>query len=172
MLPSGWSVLGLEEQISPIFGLTLLELVEHIAAAGIGIAIVSSIFAMGALIVSAIQIKKQSKVSSANLILELVKPWRQKDFQKLLNEIANHDITKYDEGELEKLLNQLEDIATFWKDDTLSEIHVKEFFGSNLKTVRDDKFIQDFIKKWASKNSDYYFVNLRELIKKVKDWKI
>lgn len=119
-----------------------------------------------------IQIHKQSKVSSANLILELLKPWRTKDLQKLLNDILEPTIKKYDEKNLELFLNQLEDIATFWKDGTLNEIHVKEYFGSNLKSVKDDKFIQDYIKKWVDKNSDYYFVNLRELIKKVEKWKI
>jgi len=119
-----------------------------------------------------IQIHKQSKVSSANLILELLKPWRKEPFQKLLNEISDPNVTQYNEHELEKLLNQLEDIAIFWKDGTLSEKHVKEYFGSNFKGVRDDKFIQSYIKKWTDKNFDYYFVNLREVIKKVEKWKI
>lgn len=116
--------------------------------------------------------KHQEKVSSANLILDLLEPWRKADLQKLLNQIADPKITNYNEGELEKFLNQLEDIATFWKDGTLSEMHIKEFFGSNLKAVRDDKFIQEYIKKWNDKNPKYFFVNLIKLIEKVKDWKI
>ncbi len=145
---------------------------EHTVLVGIGVAIVSIIIAMGILIVNTIHIKKQSLISSANLILNLLKPWRTDDFKVFLAQIADPNITKYDENRLEEFLNQLEDIAIFWKDGTLSEVHVKEFFGANLKTVRDDKFIRNYIKTWADKNPDYYFVNLRELINKVKDWKI
>lgn len=155
----------LEAEISRLSGLILVEAVE---IATIVLVIVAGL----TLGITTWHIRKQSKVSSADLILELLKPWRKTDFQELLNEIVDPNITQYDEDKLEKFLNQLEDIATFWKDGTLSENHVKEFFGSNLKTVRDDKFIQSYIKKWTDKNSEYYFVNLRELINKVDDWKI
>jgi len=119
-----------------------------------------------------IQIHKQSKVSSANLILDLLKPWRTKSLQQLLSQISDPNITKYDENKLEKFLNQFEDIATFWKDKTLDGDHIKEFFGSNLKMIHDDEFIQKYIEKWAKKNQDYYFVNLRKLLDKVEKWKI
>lgn len=165
----------LEGEISPIFGLTLLELAELVTIA----TIVSGIAAAIGVILSTITIIRsrlenihQNKVSSANLILELLEPWRKEEFQKFLAEVADPKITTYDEVKLEKFLNQLEDIATFWKDGTLTEIHVKEFFGSNLKNIQDDKFIQDYIKKWNDKNPKYYFVNLKKLIEKVKDWKI
>ncbi len=163
----------LEEQISPIFHLTLLELAEHAILTGIGIATVGILIAMGTLLINAIQIKKQSKISSANLILELNKPWgNNTDFKLFLAEISNPNVTKYDETKVEELLNQLENISIFWKDETLTENHVKEFFGSNLKTIRDDKFIQIYMKKWTDKNPDYYFVNLTKLLKKVKEWNL
>lgn len=119
-----------------------------------------------------VQIHKQSKVSSANLILELLKPWRDPEFQNFLNRITQQDITEKDVDGIEKFLNQLEDIATFWKDGTLSEIHVKEFFGSNLKTVSENQYFQDYIRYWNDKNPKYYFVNLKKLIMKVDEWKI
>lgn len=145
---------------------------EHVVLVVIGIATVSIMIAMGTLVVNSIQIKKQSQISSANLILELLQPWRKQSFKDFLKEIADPNTTQYDEDNLEEFLNQLEDIAIFWKDGTLSEVHVKEFFGTNLKTVRDDEFIQNYMKKWIDKNPDYYFVNLTNLIKKVEEWKI
>jgi len=147
-------------------------LVESVTTIAIGVAITSIMIAMGALVVNAIQIKKQSQVFSANLILELLQPWRKQPFKDFLKEIVDPNITQYDEVNLEEFLNQLEDIAIFWKDGTLSEVHVKEFFGTNLKTVRDDEFIQNYMKKWIDKNHDYYFVNITNLIKKVEKWKI
>ena len=165
----------LEAEISPILGMTLLELVEWVAfatiaagfaaAVGIGISIYN-------LITSSNESKKQGKVASANLVLELLKPWRQDEFQKLIDDIYDPTVTEYDERVMENFLNHFEDIAVLEKDGTLSTNHVKEFFGANLKAVRDDERIQSYIKKWTDKNSDYYFVNLRELIKKVDDWKI
>jgi hypothetical protein len=165
----------LEAEISLIFGLTLMELVELVAIATIisgGAAAIGIMLSTTNIIKSRYENNHQKKVSSATLILDLLKPWREEDVPKLLNEIADPNIAKYDEEKLEKLLNHLEDIATFWKDGTLSETHVKEFFGSNLKSIRGDKFIQDYIKKWNDKNPNYYFVNLKKLIKKVEDWKI
>jgi len=144
----------LEAEISGFTGLLFVEIVEIVAAIGID------------------KTNKQSKVSSANLILEILKPWRKDPFKKLLGEMIDAQVTQYDESRLEEFLNQLETIAIFWKDKTLSDNHVKEFFGANLKIVRDDAFIQKYMNKWITKNPDYYFVNLKELIKKVNKWKI
>jgi len=156
----------LEAEISRFTGLFFMEIIEIVAGIGISIATIS-------LIVTAYQTHKHSKVTSASLILELLKPWREnEDFKHLLSQILDPNTKDYDEKEIEEFLNQLEDIATLWKDGTLTENHIKEFFGSNLKSVRDDNFIQNYIKKWKDKNSDYYFVNLRKLIEKVNDWKI
>ena len=127
---------------------------------------------MGILIVNAIHIKKQSQISSANLILDLLKPWRTEGFKQFLGQLADPKVSHYDTNKLEEFLNQLEDIAIFWKDGTLSENHVKEFFGANLKTVHNDKFVQDYMKKWIDKNPDYYFVNLVSLLKKSEEWEI
>jgi len=119
-----------------------------------------------------IQIHKQSKVSSANLILELLKPWKTDKFKHLLSQLSDPNTKEYDEKEIEEFLNHFEDIATFWKDKTLNEDHIKEFFGSNLKMIHDDEFIQNYIQKWVEKNRDYFFVNLRKLLDKVEKWKI
>ena len=155
----------IEAEISRLTGLFLVEVVEIAVSLGIGIATLS-------LVVTAYNTNKQNKVSSANLILEILKPWRKDPFKKLLGEMMDAQITQYDESQLEEFLNQLETIAIFWKDGTLTDNHVKEFFGVNLKIVRDDAFIQKYMNNWITKNPDYYFVNLKELIKKVNKWKI
>lgn len=119
-----------------------------------------------------LQLNKQSKVSSATLVLELLKPWRTKETQELFQKINNKTITSADEQEIGYLLNQLEDIAVLEKDKTLDSIHVKEFFGTDLKSIRDNDVIKEYIESYAKLNPDYYFVNLRNLLKKVDSWKI
>ena len=140
--------------------------------AGIGIAVVASIIAMGSFAVSAIQTKRQSQVSSANLILQLLKPWGTMPIKQLMGQIMDPKIEQYDEYIVEEYLNHLETISVFWKDKTITENHTKEFFGANLKLISNDKFLNEFLKKWIEKNPDYYFINLRELIKKVDEWKL
>lgn len=161
--------------IEAIFGIDAATLTDWIAISTIASGIAAALgimFSTYTIIKSRYENKHQNKVSSANLILDLLTPWRKEDFQKFIDQINDPNITQYDEGKLEKFLNQLEDIATFWKDGTLTDEHVKEFFGANLKAVRDDQFIRAFLKKWNDKNPKYYFVNLLKLIEKVKDWAI
>jgi len=153
----------LEAEISKHSGLFLVEAVE------IAVIIASGIAALG-LIVTMFRADKQSKIDSASLILELLQPWRKPDFQQLLHQMVDPKTTEYDESKLEQFLNHLESIAIFRKDKTLTENHVKEFFGENLKIVRDDKFIQAYMKKYIDKNPKYFFVNLTELIEKVEEW--
>jgi len=150
----------------------LIELVEHIAISAAGIASAGIAIAIASLLVNAKQTQNQSKISSANLIIELLKPWKKSDFQQLLHQMMDPKITEYDEIKVEQFLNHLESIAIFWKEKTFTENHVKEFFGENLKMVRDDKFIQAYMKIYIDKKPDYFFVNLTELIKKVEKWKL
>ena len=155
--------------LSSILGFSLLELVEHVILIGIGIALIASIISMTGLIINAIHIRKQSKVSSANLILNLLEPWRKNDFK---NALSNMRKGNYNTDKVEEFLNQMEDIAIFWKDGTLTDNHVKEFFGENLKFIRDDEFIKKYMNTWTDKNPDYFFVNLTTLLKKIEKWKI
>ena len=147
-------------------GVAIGTIVSGVAAA-IGI-ILSTI----SLVKSGLDTSHQNRVSSATLILDLVKPWREEKFKAFLEKVGNHSLTNGDEKQVEEFLNQLEIISIFWKDGTISENHIKEFFATNLKAARDDKFIQDFMKPWVDLRPDYYFVNLRELTKKVQEWKI
>ncbi len=156
-------------EISPIFGLSLLELAEHAILIGIGIALTASVIAMAGLIINTIQTKRQTKVSSSNLILKLLEPWRKHEFITALSSMHNG---KNDTKQVEKFVNQMEDIAIFWKDKTITDNHAKEFFGANLKFIRDDEFIKNYLKTWIEKNPKYYFVNLTKLLKKVEKWKI
>ena len=119
------------------------------------------------------QFKHQTKVASADLVWKIWEPWRtNNELQKLLHDIADPNTPSYDIASLERLLNTMENIAVFLHDGTVLPAHVKEFFGANLKAIKEDQFILDYIEKWNEKNPNYYFVNLKKTFNLFDKWNI
>ena len=154
----------LETQISPIFGLTLIGLLELVAIAaivGVGIATIS-------LIITAISSRKQAKVKSAELLLQFLQRLRDDDFRITIRFIF--DGTKSDNWneslEIEKLLNHFEYIAALHKDGTLDMSQIREFFGSNLRMIDDNKTAQQVMNDIVERDSDIY-KNLKSLLNKI-----
>ena len=155
----------LETQLSPILGLILLGLVEFSTIIG---AFASFSIAVVILLVNYLQLKQKIKVDSATLILKFLKPWHvNKGFTDLIDEINSSKIIKYDTEKLRMLLDHFEDIAVLWADKTLDETQILEYFGPNLRQIRDDKFIQQYIKT-EKETALKIYENLLELIKKVR----
>ena len=159
----------MEPQLSPIFDFVLLELIESVAIAGI---IATAGLASVIFFVNTRNLNQAKKTDSANLILELLKPWRQDEFADIVSRLKDPKTKPCNEYEIMQFLNQMEDIAVFWKDKTLAESHVKEFFGDDIKIINENKSVEAYMKKWVDKNSNYYFVNIEKLVKKSHEWKI
>ena len=154
----------LETQISPIFGLTLMGLLEPVAIAaivGVGIATIS-------LIVTALSSRQQAKVKSAELLLQFLQRLRDDDFRITVKFIF--DGTKPDNWneslEVEKLLNHFEYIAALYKDGTLDISQIREFFGSNLKMIKDNDAVQKIMSDIVKRDSEIY-KNLRRLLNEI-----
>lgn len=73
---------------------------------------------------------------------------------------------------LSPFLHLLEDIAVFWKEGTLIDNHVKEFFAPNVKMASGNDVISAYIEERSKSNPEYTYVNLKKLFKKVEDWGI
>lgn len=116
--------------------------------------------------------KKHTKIASAQLILRLREPWHKPEFKQLLREIQRNTVIKNNEHGVEEFLNQMEDIAVFWKDGVLTDQHVKEMFGANLKNILNNEHIYRKLKKCNNENPQYTFVNLLALLEKVKSWNV
>lgn len=117
---------------------------------------------------------RQNKIDSGNLIMKLLVPWRtDTNFIKCLEFISDPSaVIKKNDQLVLSLLDQFEDIAIFWNDDTLSDNHIKEFFGTNLVNIRKNTSILNFIKEKNNEKPKYYYVNLLKLLEKSKKWNI
>ena len=175
-------------EISPVFGLTLLELLE-IAPILISIAILASAAVTGIFSSRSIkqsqaqmiesktqvaeQLKLQNKIASAQLAWKLLEYWRDEKhdgFTDFMAELYNSKVNK-DDSRIANILQIFEDIAVFWHDESLTENHTKEFFGPPLRIIRESQIMQDRIKK-ASTDSDLIYSNLRPLLEKTVEWEI
>ena len=65
-----------------------------------------------------------------------------------------------------------EDIAVLWRGGTLTDTHVKEFFGSNIRDIRKSKIMQERIEEESKHNPDFILVNLRALLRKSEKWNV
>jgi hypothetical protein len=137
---------------------TLYEVLTFVASTGI-------------LVVTAIalwkQIHKQTKATSANLSLEMLKRMREEDFRDVVEKILQDQPEKCNRRDLDRLLNHFEYMALFEDDGTLDVTHIEHMYGAVLKKIKDNKFVQDIIQESVKKDPNYYYVHLRNLLKKI-----
>lgn len=156
--------------ISPVFGLTLIELIEDAVITvfvGIAAAVIVSVMSH---LDNKKQVKLHAKVESARLARELHSSWRNNaEFQSILAKVNNPDITAYPEDEAYPFLDKFEDIATFWDDDILQDKHVRSLFGANLKKIRKDDHLLLYI-TMAQQENPRTFIYLQKLLKKSEEW--
>ena len=158
-------------ELSPILGMSLLELAE---CAVIGALIISTLTLIIVWYNSYRQHKLQVKITSAQLVLHFLKYWddeKHVDFQESLERIHKSKIKKSDDAIL-PVLAVFEDIAILWREKTLTDNHVKQYFGNPLRDIRDNEVMQDRIKEESAPDLDFIFVNLRALLLKTSEWKI
>ena len=175
-------------EISPVFGWTLLELLE-IAPILISFAILVSAAVTGGFSYKSIkqnkiqmienrvqvaeQLKLQNKIASAQLTWKLLEYWRDEkhsNFTDFMEELYDSKI-KEDDPRIADVLQIFEDIAVFCNDESLTENHTKEFFGPPLRIIRESQIMQDHIKK-VTADSNLIYLNLRLLFEKTLEWKI
>ena len=116
--------------------------------------------------------RRQTKVASANLAYKILGAWRAKEgFPDLLYKIRDPDAVP-DETDAYSALDLFENIAVWWNDGTLDELHVKEFFGTNLNDARNNHTMMGFMQSLRKKDPKHYYVNLDRLLNRVEEWGI
>ena len=152
--------------ISQTFGLTLLELMEIMTVvAGIG----SSCVAVVVLFVHLRQHKIQIRATSADLALKMLEYWsesRYPDFAEFIERLHASKVAE-DDPKIPLFLGALEEVAIFWKEGTITDNHVKEFFGPDLRGILKNDPVHNYLKE-RHKGSTY--ANLWELLGKSRGW--
>ena len=110
------------------------------------------------------QIRKQTKVNSAQLSLELIKRVRDKDFAEIVDQIFDGKSSICDAITLERFLNHFDMIAKFNEDKLLDIKHITQIYGGLLKKIKLDNHIQEILNE-----NDGLFQPLIRLYNKIED---
>lgn len=120
-----------------------MDLVEMVAIA----TIISGGAAAIGIIITAIKTKRQTKIDSANLSLELIKRVREKDFADIVDQIFDDKSNECDPVTLERFLNHFDMIAKFHEERLIDVAHITQIYGGLLRKIKNDTHIQSIIKK-------------------------
>lgn len=155
-------------EISPIFGLSLLELVEIL---DIIAAFSAGIVAGAILFVHRRQHNLQIKANSADLVTRIREDWsmsRNPDFAEFLKKLGNKSVEDGDQM-IPRFVRVLEKVAIFADEGTITENHVREFFGGNLRHVTGNKPVHEYLKNEWEKPCPH-FTKLQKLLEKSQRW--
>ena len=146
-------------EISPIFGLTLLEpdLWSAIAIVMAGLTVSFMI----------IQNRQHAKTTSADLSLRMIDTIRRKDFRDILGKIRDGKSNELKGNEIGKVLNHYEYLAEFEKGKLLNFDHVLHQHGRNIKMLYDDHVVKQQFDNARGNNQKYNYINLANLFIKV-----
>ncbi len=130
-----------------------------------------AVIAIGNAIVTRKRREQQQKVDSARLVWEICEYWSETKYPesaKFINDLYAIK-AKADDPQTRKFLSHLEHLAILWKEETILEDHVKEFFWPDLKTVQKNLPIKDRI--YQKYEQDHHtYANLIKLLEKSKEW--
>ena len=156
-------------EISPIFGMSVTTLIEIAtiigAAVGIGSACIIAWVIRNS---NRALLRQHKKMDSAKLSLKILETWSESKHPKFtgfLDRLERSKVTK-DDPDINLFLDEFENIAVFRKDGTLTKTHVREFFSTNLKQIRDNPAIRDYLND-LEENCSPLYANLRALLKTI-----
>ncbi len=150
----------LETQISPIFGLTLIHLVEVLTIISL-----LGVFLTGFFLY--MSYKKQSKTTSADISLRLIETVRRTEFRDTISKIKENKKTEY--SDIRRVLNHYEYLAYFEKDGILDYSHVLHQHGGTLNMLYKNKQVMDVFNSERQGNTQFVYVNLSNLFIKIKN---
>ena len=168
--------ISLVTDISQIFGMSLVGMVDIATVIGAAVGGIGSAIIIAKVIhnsnVKLLEhhkdlLRQQRTVNSAELSLKILESWSERKnpkFTGFLDRLENSTVPENDQ-DMELFLDVFENIAVFWKEGTLTETHVNEFFSTNLKQIRDNPITSGYLDDLERQNSPLY-ASLRTLLKK------
>ena len=110
--------------------------------AGLGSFVVAAVI----MVVHYFQHQLQKRTTSANVAMQIMeKIQKTKVVNEAFHKLHTSNMSIRDPGFL-WLLSSLDAVAIFWKEGTITDAHVREFFGSTLKRINDKPEIHDLLK--------------------------
>lgn len=153
-------------EISPIFGLSLLAIMEILTiSAGFGSFVV-------AFFIWRTQ-NGQKNIASANLALKLLKNWNGDSvFTRMILKLEKPNAVFTEKDDVDFVLATFEDIATLWKSKTLTKTHVREFFGRDIVRINANESIMKILNKYHKEDPIHNYNNLKRLLDDSKKWEM
>ena len=88
------------------------------------------------------QMKAQHKVASATLIDNLLKTWRvDTPFTRTLDKLSDPN-AKFRTEQVYEVLDEYEDLAVLYVDETLDKNHVRQFFGRGIVQINANQQVK------------------------------
>ena len=118
------------------------------------------------------QLESQNKIASAKLIFELSKKWDNNDtFTQMLYklETPNAKFTDKKDG-VHFVLGVFEGIAVLRNDKTLTETHVREFFGTDIVRIDANKSVMKILNDYHHEDVEHNYINLKNMLDDSKKW--
>ena len=153
--------------ISPVFGMSLMVLIGTDTVVAL---VASGMVAVAIYIANWRLLKQQKKMDSAKLSAEKFEPWKKvkdPEFAAFADKMQAGKVDKGDHPMIRRFLDALEEVAILWNDDMITDKHVKEFFGPELRAIFRNPPAHELLKENHKKCA---YDNLCELLEKVKKW--
>ena len=158
--------------ISPILGITLLEFIDAATIASICVAI--GIFgSIAANVYLSHKERGQTRLAeSARLAIELQKEWKgESEFTSIVGKLKERGADFSGERpNVGYVLGVFEDLAILWRDKTLTETHVREFFGRDIVRIGANESVMAILDEARQKNPKNTYNNLVKLLEASKTW--
>lgn len=124
-------------EISPIFGLSLLGIMDILM-------IIAGFGSFGVALVIWHTHKRQKKIDSARLLIDLRNQLKVEPFVEVLNKIHDGKSSECDQKSLQRYLGHMEMVAGFYKDRLLNK-RDSELFAPQFSNIEKDTYIQTFM---------------------------
>ena len=145
--------------------MTLLELSEFAVVIGI-------IIAGAGIGFTAYHRRIQYNITSAKILLDRLNRLEQEDFRITSDFLDGIEPPKANtewnqRQEIIKFLNYFEDLDLFVDQKILKLEHIIQMHRDTIRAIKQNEYAQEIIKKYQKKDSDYYYIFLHKLFKKV-----
>ena len=89
------------------------------------------------------------KITSGQLIHAIREPWRaprEHGFQDFLAAMANNRVEAGHTRHVVPFLDRMNEVAAYWQIGALNERDIREFFGRDIMSLKNNAYLQDVLK--------------------------